>query len=198
MEDAATKLDELAADVGSCTRCAELVPGRTRAVAGRGRPHAHVLVVAPHPSEADEADERAAAGASLLTEMAELVPHLAHDAGASVYVTALVKCVPRSDGRLRDPLEAERDACFGYLSAEISTITPHLLVPIGRETSAFVLQRLFGRAVDSALPPGLRVMESPSFRVLALASPAEMAAMPDRERSRYVEQVRALSGRLGL
>ncbi len=198
MEDAAAKLAGLAADVESCTRCAELVPGRIRAVAGRGRPHAHVLVVAPHPSELDEADEQAAAGASLLTEMAGLAPRLAQDADGSVYVTALVKCVPRSGGRLRDPLGSERDACFAYLSAEISTITPHLLVLIGRETSAFVLQRLFGRAVDSALPPALQVLESPSFRVLALASPSEMAAMPDRERERYVEQVRALAGRLGL
>jgi len=198
MEDAAAKLAGLAADVGSCTRCAELVSGRVRAVAGRGRPHAHVLVVAPHPSETDEADERAAAGASLLVEMAELVPRLAQDADASVYVTALVKCVPRSERSLREPLESERDACFAYLSAEISTITPHLLVTIGRETSAFVLQRLFGRADESALPPALRVVESPSFRVLALASPAEMAAMTGRERDRYVEQVRALAGRSGL
>lgn len=196
MEDAATKLGQLATVVEGCRRCTELVDARVRAVPGGGHPHAHVLVVAPHPSETDEATPQTA-GVSLLADLAALLPGLAEGARTSVYTTSLIKCVPRAEGRLRDPLEAERDACFSYLSAEISTITPHLLIPVGRETSAFVLRRLFGRAIGSALPPGLRVLESPSFRVVALASPAELSAMTARDRRRYVEQVRALGGRLG-
>lgn len=197
MEDAAVKLQQLSESIAGCTRCAELVHERRRAVPGSGHPHAHVMLVAPSPSEDDETTG-GAAGSSLLHELADLLPGLAEDGSTSVYVTALMKCVPRTDGRVRDPLDAERDACFTYLSAEISTITPHLLLPVGRETSAFVLERLFGRAVTSALPPGLRVLESPSFRVVAIASPAEMDAMTTRERRRYVEQLHALSGRLGL
>lgn len=197
MEDAAAKLLELADAVGGCTRCAELARSRKRAVPGGGHPHAHVMLVAPHPSEQDEAGVDAA-GRSLLAKLADLLPGLSDDARSTTYVTALMKCVPRTRGRLRHPLDAERDACFSYLSAEISTITPHLLLPVGRETSAFILERLIGRAVTSALPPGLRVLSSPSFRVVAIASPEELDDMTPRDRRRYVEQLRALAERLGL
>jgi uracil-DNA glycosylase family 4 len=197
MEDAAAKLDQLAADVAVCERCRELAALRLRAVPGAGHPHAHVMVVAPSPSESDESGDRPG-GDSLLAELTTLLPGLGAAHRADVYVTALVKCVPRDENGLRDPLDAERDACFNYLSLEISTITPHFLLPVGRETSEFVLQRLFGRAIAGALPPGIRVLESPAFRVVPIASPRELTALPDKERRAYVDQLRALAGRIGI
>lgn len=197
MEDAAAKLAQLAADVAGCTRCEGLAARRLRAVPGAGHPHAHVMVVAPCPSESDEAGT-GAAGGSLLAELAALLPGLADSERVDVYTTALVKCVPREGEEVREPLDAERDACFDFLSMEISTITPHFLLPVGRETSAFVLQRLFGRTAAGALPPGIRILESPAFRVVPLASPGELHAMPEKERRAYEEQLRALAGRIGI
>jgi uracil-DNA glycosylase family 4 len=197
MEDAAAKLDQLAADVAVCERCRELAALRLRAVPGAGHPHAHIMVLAPSPSESDEAGDRPG-GASLLAELATLLPGLGAAGRATVYATALVKCVPRDENGLREALDAERDACFNYLSLEISTITPHFLLPVGRDTAAFVLQRLFGRVVAGALPPGIRVLESPAFRVVPIASPLEVAALPDKERRAYVDQLRALAGRIGI
>jgi uracil-DNA glycosylase family 4 len=197
MEDAAAKLTQLAADVTACTRCDDLAGSRRRAVPGAGHPHAHVMVVAPCPSESDEAGT-GAAGSSLLTELAALLPGLADSERVDVYLTALVKCVPRDGTAPREPLNAERDTCFSFLSLEISTITPHFLLPVGRETSAFVLQRLFGRAVAGALPPGIRVLESPAFRVVPIAAPAELRDMAEKDRRAYEEQLRALAGRIGI
>jgi len=197
MEDAAAKLAQLATDVTTCTRCEALVEGRLRAVPGGGRPHAHFMIVAPCPSESDESGT-GPAGGSLVTELATLLPALADPVKANLYVTALVKCVPREGPAVREPLNSERDACFNYLSMEISTITPHFLLPVGRETSAFVLQRLFGKAVTSALPPGIRVLDSPAFRVVPLAAPSERRELAEKDRRAYVEQLRALAGRIGI
>jgi DNA polymerase len=197
MEDAAAKLAQLAEEVTACRRCEELANRRLRAVPGVGHPHAHVMVVAPCPSESDEADAHAA-GHSLLAELAALLPGLVDNEKVDVYVTALVKCLPREGPTTREPLNAERDACFNFLSMEISTITPHFLIPVGRDTSAFILQRLFGRAFAGALPPGIRVLESPAFRVVPLASPRELREMAEKDRRTYVEQLRALAGRIGI
>jgi uracil-DNA glycosylase family 4 len=129
MEDAAAKLAQLAEEVTACRRCEELANRRLRAVPGVGHPHAHVMVVAPCPSESDEADAHAA-GHSLLAELAALLPGLVDNEKVDVYVTALVKCLPREGPTTREPLNAERDACFNFLSMEISTITPHFLIPV--------------------------------------------------------------------
>jgi len=197
MEDAATRLEGIAEDVVACTRCAELLEGRARAVPGGGHPHAHLMVVTAHPSEADESSGRPA-GTSLIEGLADVFPGLDEGSDTDVYVTSLVKCVPRSGGETRQPLDVERDSCFAFLSAEISTITPHFLLPVGRETSAFILQRLFGQVVAGSLPPAIRVLESPAFRVVPLASPDEIAALPEREQRQYVEQLRSLAARIGM
>lgn len=197
MEDAAARLEEIAAEVSRCRRCDSLLSERLHPVAGAGHPHAHVMLVAPHPSVSDER-QSLPAGSSLLEDVAQLLPGLANGAKASVYVTALLKCVPRDGERLRDPLESEREACWGYLSKEISTITPHFLLPVGRETSAFVLRRLIGRASASALPPSIKVVESPAFRVVPLAAPTELARLGEPERKTYCDQLRTLAGRIGL
>jgi len=197
MEDAATRLEGIAEDVSSCTRCAELLEGRVRAVPGGGHPHAHLMVVTAHPSEADESSGRPA-GASLVDALTEVFPGLDEESGTDVYVTSLVKCVPRSNGAVRQASDAERSSCYAFLSAEISTITPHFLLPVGRETSTFILERLFGQCVTEVLPPPLRVLESPAFRVVPVASRREIGALPEREQRQYLEQLRSLAARIGI
>jgi uracil-DNA glycosylase family 4 len=197
MEDAAAKLEEIAADVQACLRCETLAAQRLCAVPGAGHPHAEIMIVAPFPSPSDE--ERALpAGSSLLEELKVILPGLAEAPRASIYVTALLKCVPRDGGQLREALDSERDACYGFLSKEISVTTPHFLLPVGRETSAFVLHRLFGRAPSNALPPAIRVMASPALKVVPLAAPVELDELSARDKKAYIEQLRAIATRIGL
>ena len=99
MEDAATRLEGIAEDVAACRRCTELLEGRVRAVPGGGHPHAHLMVVVAHPSETDESAGRPA-GTSLIEGLTDVFPGFDESSDSDVYVTALVKCVPRSRASL--------------------------------------------------------------------------------------------------
>ena len=198
MEDAAAKLEELAGSVQRCERCPQFVASRLRALPGAGHPHAHLMLVALHPSEDEEAAGRPA-GSSLRAALAQVIPGLPAESVASVYCTALLKCVPRGDAQRRSPSVEELANCYGYLSREISTITPHVLVPVGRQATAFLLLRLFGEeAADSTDPLEARVYDSPAFRVAPLASAEEIAALDGKARRAYLERLRPLVARLGL
>ena len=197
MEDAALKLGQLAAAVRKCRRCEELATTRQRAVPGAGHPHAHVIVVAPAATEQEES-AGLAGGSTVLDELARLLWGPAGTRRAPVYTTALVKCVPRDGRRPRAPRTAERDACFQYLSREISTITPHVLVPVGADTVSYVLSRLLGEGAPPLDPLNLRVVRTPAFSVAAVASPPEMAALPQRERKACLAQLDKLAAAIRL
>ncbi len=48
---------------------------------------------------------------------------------SKIYIGNIVKCRPPKN---RDPLPAERDACYPWLQKQIETIQPKLLVCLGR------------------------------------------------------------------
>ena len=114
MEDAVEQLENLARSVGECTRCEQLVASRLRAVPGGGHPHCAVMVVSLASDPADEAEGRLA-GEAVLAGLAEFMPALA-ESRDQVYVTALAKCVPRSDGAVRAPDRQELENCDPHLS----------------------------------------------------------------------------------
>lgn len=198
MEDAAEKLDQLARSERECTRCAEIAAGRLRALPGAGHPHARVLFVSRSPSpEEEEAD--LPAGTSALRYLAGLIPSLNNGGGERSFCTSLLKCVPRSGAALRDPRTEEMENCFGYLATEISITTPHYVVPIGRDTADYVLGKLFREKPGAPRDPlDLRVVDSPAFRVVPVASAAELAQRSEKERKDYAHQLRALASLMGL
>lgn len=197
MEDAAEQLDKLARDVGECTVCEELVACRLRAVPGGGHPHCAVMVVSLHPDPADEASE-SAAGSSVLDGLAEFMPVLRQSADR-VYVTSLVKCVPRTACTLRGPAPAEQDACFPFLSRELTITTPHYVLPVGEATARYLLGRLFR---DLPYAPGdsleLRLFDNPAFRIVPVATPEELRSRAAKARKDYADRLRALAGVMGL
>lgn len=198
MEDAAEKLDELARAAAACTKCTDIVACRLRALSGTGHPHAQVMFVSLSPSLKEEAGDLPA-GTDMAAELAEFVPALANGGRDKSYFTTVVKCVPRSDKRLRKPRVAEKENCFGFLSREISITTPHYIVPVGDETTRFLLGKLFKGADTSKHDPlQLRVYESPSFRVLPIAAPSEIRKRDPRARDEYVKQLHSLVSLMGL
>lgn len=197
MEDAVEQLENLARSVGECTRCDELVACRLRAVPGGGHPHCSVMVVALHTDPKDEEDG-GLAGETLLADLAEFMPALA-ERRDQVYVTALVKCVPRTDRAVRGPLPQERDNCFPYFSKELTITTPHYVLAVGEETTRYLLGRLF-KAQPYA--PGdsleLRVFDNPAFRVVPMATPDELRERDPKAREEYAKRLRKLAQVMGL
>jgi uracil-DNA glycosylase family 4 len=197
MEDALEQLTRLSQTESRCTRCTETAARRLRAVPGGGHPHAAVLVVSLAPSEADEAGD-GKAGAGLVAELAEFMPAL-KESGDKVYVTTLVKCVPRGEAGVRAPQPEELRDCFDYLSREISITTPHFILVVGEEATRFILGKLFR---DRPYAPGdaleLRVFDNPAFKVVAVATPGELRARDPKEQRQYRERLRQLAQLMGI
>ena len=57
---------------------------------------------------------------------------------SDVYITNVVKCRPPNN---RDPLPAEIEACRKYLTLQIQTIDPKLIVTLGRYSLAWFFPR---------------------------------------------------------
>lgn len=197
MEDALEQLAALARHESRCTRCSETAARRTRAVPGGGDAHAAVMVVSLAPSEADEAGD-GEAGAGLVDELAAFMPALA-TGRERIYVTTLVKCVPRGAEGPRAPSAAELDDCFDYFSREISITTPHYILAVGEETARFVLRKLFrSRPFARGDALELRVFDNPAFKVVPVATPAELRARGAKEQKTYTDRLRQLAQLMGL
>jgi len=197
MEDAVEQLEKLARNVGECTRCEELVACRLRAVPGGGHPHCAVMVVSLCPDPADETGERPA-GAALVDELAEFMPALIENPD-KVYVTALMKCVPRTACDIRAPQANEQDNCYAFLSRELTITTPHYVLPVGEETTRFLLGKLFK---DLPYKKGdsleLRLFDNPAFKIVPVAIPDELRKRDAKARKDYVERLHALAQVMGL
>ncbi len=197
MDDAVEQLDNLARSIGACVRCDELVANRLRAVPGGGHPHCAVMVVTLHPDPADEAGD-GLAGEALVAELAEFMPALAEHRD-QVYVTTLVKCVPRSDCALRAPHPDELGNCYPYLSRELTITTPHYVLTVGEEATRYLLGRLFKDrpyAQDDSLE--LRLFDNPAFKVVPVATPDELRARDPKTRKEYTDRLRKLAQIMGL
>lgn len=197
MEDAAPKLAQLASSISECVRCPQLAASRLRAVPGGGHAHAHVMVVAAAPSLQEEA-AGLPAGSGLLDEFAALLAGSTPERRAPIYTTAVVKCVPRDQQEPRAANATECDNCYDYLSREISTITPHVLVPVGTQAVAYVLTRLLGADAPAYDPLHLCVIHTPAFKVVPLPSPSEVAAVPAHDRKACLEQLQKLTAQIRL
>ena len=197
MEDAVEQLDRLERSITACTVCDELVACRRRAVPGAGHPHCTVMVVTLQPDVIDEQGGRPG-GTATLDALAAFMPALATGAD-QVYVTTLVKCVPRTGCDVRAPRDGELEACFHFLSKELTITTPHYVLAVGEETARYLLHKLFK---DPPYKPGesleMRVFDNPAFRIVPIAEPGDLAALPTRARKEYTDKLRALAQVMGL
>lgn len=131
--DRARVLAELDAEIRSCTRCG-LAAGRRQAVPGEGSPTAALVFVGEAPGGAEDRLGRPFVGPAgqLLNELLTTIGLRR----AEVYITNVVKCRPPGN---RDPLLAEIEACEDYLLAQMGTIMPRVICPLGRFALATLL-----------------------------------------------------------
>ncbi len=125
-EPMALDWDELAARVGVCERCPQLVASRTRTVFGVGSHKADLMVIGEAPG-ADEDHQ----GQLFVGDSGKLLDKMLRAAGFSrrtVYLATIVKCRPPDD---RDPEPDELSACVGYLRRQIELVNPGVILAVG-------------------------------------------------------------------
>ncbi len=124
---AGASLEDIAAQVRACTRCA-LHRGRKQAVPGEGAAGPQVLVIGEGPGAEEDATGRPFVGPAgqLLDRMLKAIEL---DRTANCYIANVVKCRPPGN---RDPLPEESAACLPYLRAQIAALRPRAILAVGR------------------------------------------------------------------
>jgi len=148
----------------TCRRC-ELWERATQAVLGEGSSTAHILLVGEQPGDVEDREGHPFIGPAgrLLDELLSV----AQISRAQVFITNAVKHFnwePRGKRRLhKRPQLRHIEACSVWLTAEISALTPRVIVALGATAL---------RAVNGAAPPIVQVRSKP----LAHASGARIVA----------------------
>ncbi|MBJ7471880.1 MAG: uracil-DNA glycosylase [Solirubrobacteraceae bacterium] len=109
-----------------CTRCAQLVGGRTQVVFGAGHADASLMLVgaAPTAREDEEGTPFTGAAGKLLEDLLGSIGL----ARADVFVTHVLKCRPPGN-RDADPSEVAR--CRPYLLDQIALVRPRVVCTLG-------------------------------------------------------------------
>lgn len=122
----------------NCVKCG-LCKTRRRVINGQGSLTAKILLIGDNPNDADDK-----AGRSLNGYHGAMLGHILEAAeidSADIYYTTVVRCIPKAPPnpkfphskwvQTREPSQEEVDACLPYLEAEINTIKPNVIVPMG-------------------------------------------------------------------
>ena len=126
----ADDLQQLAAEVRACTRCA-LAKERKNAVPGEGLANAEIMFIGEGPGMHEDNQGRPFVGAS-----GQFLTELIGRAGLKreeVFIANVVKCRPPGN---RDPLPDEINACRAYLDRQIALVNPKIIVTLGRFSMA--------------------------------------------------------------
>lgn len=129
--------EELEQRCQGCQSC-PLAETRTHVVFGVGNRQADVMLIGEGPGEQEDLQGVPFVGPAgkLLDRMLSLI-----DLDRStVYIANIVKCRPP---RNRDPLNAEQDACIGYLRAQTALVRPKIIVCLGRIAAMRLIDKNF-------------------------------------------------------
>lgn len=129
--------EELEQRCQGCQSC-PLAEARTHVVFGVGNRQADVMLIGEGPGEQEDLQGVPFVGPAgkLLDRMLSLI-----DLDRStVYIANIVKCRPP---RNRDPLNAEQDACIGYLRAQTALVRPKIIVCLGRIAAMRLIDKNF-------------------------------------------------------
>ncbi|WP_148883223.1 type-4 uracil-DNA glycosylase [Thermococcus aciditolerans] len=131
-EELMRKLEER---IRNCQKC-PLGGLRTNAVPGSGSYDAKVMFVGEAPGYWE--DQK---GLPFVGRAGKVLDELLAEIGLTrdeVYITNIVKCRPPEN---RDPLEDEIKACSPYLDRQIDIIRPRVIVPLGRHSMRYILEK---------------------------------------------------------
>lgn len=120
------ELQVLAAEVGQCTRCAELASTRTQTVFGQGPPNVELCFI----GEAPGADEDAQ-GLPFVGAAGQLLNRIIAACGLQreeVYICNILKCRPPGN---RTPLPNEAANCRPFLERQLKLVGPKFICALG-------------------------------------------------------------------
>jgi len=145
--DRQSALNAIEARVKACSACV-LSQTRSRTVFGQGVPAPEVLVIGEGPGAEEDRQGLPFVGASgkLLDKMLAAIG-LSRE--TNCYIGNIVKCRPPNN---REPVPTERNACIGYLRAQIEILRPRFILCVGRTAAHGLLEmtdpisRLRGRS----------------------------------------------------
>lgn len=168
------QLEATHARVQACTACA-LSENRTHAVFGEGVLSPKVLVIGEGPGAEEDRQGLPFVGASgkLLDKMLESIGLSRYQ---NCYIGNIVKCRPPNN---REPTQTEREACIGYLRAQIEILRPQFILCVGRTAAHGLLEiadpisRLRGCSFDfEGIPVRVTFHPSALLRDASLKRPA--------------------------
>ncbi len=173
-EDRRARLGALEVQVRQCSACV-LAQSRSRTVFGEGVIDPKVLVVGEGPGAEEDRQGLPFVGASgnLLDKM---LAAIGLSRKANCYIGNIVKCRPPNN---REPTQTERDACIGYLRAQIEILRPNFILCVGRTAAHSLLDlnepisRLRGRTfMFQGIPVRVTFHPSALLRDESLKRPA--------------------------
>lgn len=128
-------LDEAAREAATCTRC-RLAQGRTQVVYGVGNPDADLMFIGEGPGfhEDRQGEPFVGAAGQLLNRMLAEIELRRED----VYIANTVKCRPPGN---RDPYPDELEACTPWLTEQIESVDPVVIVTLGNFATRFILSK---------------------------------------------------------
>lgn len=124
--DRAGRLQVLASEAASCTRC-RLHEGRKKSVFSRGSFETELVFIGEGPGyNEDQQGEPFVGAAGQLLDKMIVAMGLTRD---GVYICNVVKCRPPEN---RTPLPDEAGACSTYLTQQLDLVQPKVIVALGR------------------------------------------------------------------
>ena len=169
--------DELEAACRSCEKCA-LHKERTNVVFGVGNRSAEVLFIGEGPGESEDLKGEPFVGRAgiLLDNMLRII---GLDRAKNIYIANIVKCRPPKN---RDPLNTEREACFGWLRAQLSLINPKIVVCLGRIAATELIDSDFKITRDHG-----KFFDRDGHKIMAIYHPAALLRDPNRRPETFVD-----------
>jgi DNA polymerase len=169
-------LAAMRAAVASCRGCA-LYRDATQAVFGEGSAQAHVMVIGEQPGDSEDL-----AGKPFVGPAGRVLDDALAAAGiprGEVYVTNVVKhfkFTRRGKRRIHDkPTQYEVTACRPWLTAELSLVSPEIVVVLG----ATAAQSLLGRTFRVTRERGIDRATQLAPHTFATVHPASVLRAPD-------------------
>jgi uracil-DNA glycosylase family 4 len=130
-----TRLEELAGEASTCTRC-RLSAGRTQVVFADGNPDADLMFIGEGPGYHEDVQGLPFVGAAgqLLNRLLGEIDLRRED----VRITNVVLCRPPGN---RDPMPDEIEACKPYLQEHVELVDPQVVCTLGNFATRVILER---------------------------------------------------------
>lgn len=163
-------LEEIRKECENCRKCS-LAETRTNTVFGVGNPHASLMFVGEAPGEKEDLS-----GIPFVGAAGKLFDKYLAAVGIpreEVYIANMLKCRPPKN---RDPKPEEQDLCIEYLREQVRTISPKLIVCLGRISAMRLIKPDFRITAEHGI-----WFEKGAFSICAVYHPSALLRDPRKK-----------------